>query len=245
MGIESVSVSLDGPEEVHDQYRQRGSYQHGLEAISRLEAKQIPVSVITTLHSGNARCLEPLYNVLQSHRLYAWQLQACNPMGNAAKSGIACRFDVRSVINFVEKYRNKSRFPIGIADNIGYFTKGEGSLRGNPSGAAVFRGCSAGLSSIGIDSAGNVRGCESMYAECFVEGNLRHSTLQAIWENPQSFSYNRQFNVQRLTGKCRDCEYAAKCKGGCRSYNYFSHGKLFESSTCVRGTEESSLLLDK
>ena len=123
---------------------------------------------------------------------------------------------------------------MGVADNIGYYSDSEGSIRGNTSGKAVFLGCRAGLTNIGIDSIGNVRGCESMYDESFVEGNLREQTLSEIWNHPDSFAYNRHFMLNQLTGKCKECSLGSKCAGGCRSYNYFTNGKLYESQRCVQ-----------
>lgn len=234
VGIESVAVSLDGTEAVHDRYRQAGSYQRAVAAIKALTEAGIPVSVISTLNRENVETLEALYHQLKKHPLYAWQLQACSPMGNAAVSGIDYAFDPRTVIAFVERHKSDGFFSIGIADNIGYYTEGEGSLRGNPSGRAYFRGCRAGLTSIGIDSVGNVRGCESMYDEAFIEGNLRQRSLRDIWEDPQGFAYNRQFRPELLTGACSVCPYGAYCAAGCRSYNYFVHGNLYESPYCAR-----------
>ncbi len=232
--IESVAVSIDGTENVHDKYRQSGSYSRAMDAIRALTDGGIPVSVISTLNSENVKTLEPLYRHLLQLPIAAWQLQACSPMGNAAASGIDYRFDFCEVIAFVEKHMPESPFSIGIADNIGYYTDGEGSLRGNPGGQAYFAGCRAGLTAIGIDSVGNVRGCESMYDDAFIEGNLRERTLKDIWEDSRSFAYNRHFRPEQLTGACASCQYGTYCAGGCRSYNYFVLGKVFESPNCAR-----------
>ena len=43
INIESVSVSLDGPKEVHDKYRQEGSYDRAVRAIEALLSGGIPV----------------------------------------------------------------------------------------------------------------------------------------------------------------------------------------------------------
>ena len=233
-GIESIAISLDGVEEVHDAYRQKGSFLRADRAIDVLTANQIPVSVITTLRRQNAARLESFYRYLTTKRIFAWQLQACSPMGNAAKAEVDWRFDASEVIRFVEAHLAQAPFMLGIADNIGYFTESEGYLRGNLSGEAIFPGCSAGLSAIGIDSVGNVRGCESMYDDCFIEGNLRQKRLREIWESPEAFAYNRKFRLELLTGRCRDCAFGALCAGGCRSYNHFTHGKLYESPSCAR-----------
>lgn len=232
--VESVSVSLDGPEKLHDKYRQNGSYERAVRAIRVLGEAGIPVSVITTLNRENAQYLEELLDTIRNFSIYAWQLQACSPMGNAANGGIDYAFDVRRVIRFVEENAEKVSFALGVADNIGYFTPSEGSIRGNLNGETYYRGCLAGICAIGIDSVGNVRGCESMYDERFNEGNLRNETLRKIWENPDNFSYNRNFSTDFLTGKCSTCEMGRYCAGGCRSYNYFVHGKLYEAPFCAR-----------
>lgn len=234
-GIESVSVSIDGPKEVHDKYRQDGSYDRAIKAIGVLCNAGIPVSVISTLNRENSVMLGSLYETLRQYPIYAWQLQSCSPMGNAANNGVDYAFDTAMVIRFVEENAPTAPFALGIADNIGYFTESEGMLRGNLSGEAYFKGCSAGISSVGIDSVGNVRGCESMYDERFNEGNLRKQTLREIWENPDNFAYNRKFTPKMLTGKCKKCEMGKYCAGGCRSYNYFVHGKLYEAPACARG----------
>lgn len=234
VNAESVSVSIDGPQAVHDKYRQEGSWQRAIRAVDALSQAEIPVSVITTLNRENSAYLPELYQMLKQYPIYAWQLQACSPMGNAANNGVDYSFDTAEVIRFVGENAKTAPFALGVADNIGYFTPSEGSIRGDLSGNAFFLGCTAGLSSIGIDSVGNVRGCESMYDARFNEGNLREQSLREIWENPDNFAYNRQFTPELLTGKCKECEMGVYCAGGCRSYNYFVHGKLYEAPACAK-----------
>ena len=229
--LESVAVSLDGLREVHDRGRQAGSFDRAVNAIRTLGESGIPVSVISTLNAENVPGLADFYAFLCTLSILAWQLQACSPMGNAA-SGIDWRFRASDVVRFIAENRETAPFAMGIADNIGYFTPEEGSLRGREN--APFPGCSAGLTALGIDSVGNVRGCESMYDERFIEGNLRSRSLREIWEDPDSFAYNRQFTPEKLTGTCAECEKGPYCAGGCRSFNYFVHGKLYEAPRCAR-----------
>lgn len=232
-GVESVAVSLDGLEPLHDQFRQPGSFRRADEAIDRLSKGGILVSIISTLNSENVLELEEFYQYLLTKRIFAWQLQACCPMGNARHASVNHIFDHAKVIQFVNSHIWNAPFSIGVADNIGYYTSEEGFIRGNLSGKAVYPGCQAGIHTIGIDSVGNVRGCESMYDERFNEGNLRERRLKDIWEDPNSFSYNRKFKLEMLAGKCSDCPHGDICRGGCRSYNYFTHGNLYTSPTCA------------
>lgn len=232
VNVESVAVSLDSIESVHDQYRQKGSFERAIRAMDRLSEAGIMVTVISTLNSESVAHLQEFYEVLCTKPIAAWQIQACSPMGNAARSGMGYRFDFHEVIRFVETHMDAAPFAMGIADNIGYFTKNEGTLRGNPH--SCFAGCHAGLTGLGIDSVGNIRGCESMYDEAFIEGNVRQKKLAEIWNDPGAFAYNRQFTADKLTGACASCEYGKYCAGGCRSYNYFVHGRIYESPACAR-----------
>ncbi|MBQ7591547.1 MAG: radical SAM protein [Clostridia bacterium] len=232
--VESVSVSIDGPRAIHDRYRQAGSYDRAMAAVRALKEGGIPVSVISTLNSENSKALGELYDALRDTGIFAWQIQACSPMGSASSGGIDYRFDTKSVIKFVDALAGEAPFAVGVADNIGYFTPEEGRIRGNTSGKAYYPGCSAGISTVGIDSVGNVRGCESMYDEFFNEGNLRERTLRDIWEDPEGFAYNRGFRASMLTGACAECRYGEYCAGGCRSYNYFVHRKMYEAPACAR-----------
>ena len=229
-GVSSVAVSIDGPEDVHDAGRQAGSFKRAMEAVRALTAAGMPVSVISTLRRDCMGRLEELYRVLEGSGIAAWQLQACSPMGSAAR-GLDWRIDPAEVIAFVMQHRAEAPFMLGAADNVGYFTDEELRLRG--ADGACFQGCRAGISAIGIDSAGNVRGCESLYDERFNEGNLRQRKLRDIWEDPGAFAYNRQFRREMLTGSCARCRMGPWCAGGCRSYNYFVHGKLYESPAGV------------
>lgn len=233
LSIESVALSIDGPEKFHDRYRQEGSFARAKRALGVLANAGVPSSVISTLNSENVHALEELYAFLLDYPIFCWQLQACLPLGNALRTGVDHRFDVHRVIRFVEEHEN-APFAIGIADSIGYFTESEGSLRGNRSGIAFFKGCQAGISNIGIDSIGNIRGCESLYANCFIEGNVRNRSLRDIWEDPNTFSYNRKFMPDLLRGKCASCSDNDLCRGGCRSMAYFAGNSIYEAPACAR-----------
>lgn len=232
--VESVAISLDGPEEIHDSFRQEGSFRRAMQAIDVLTKNNNPVSVISTLNSKNAGKLEEMYTLLKDTKIFAWQIQACSPMGNASDGDFSTAIDFKRVLQFVEAHMYNPYFIIGVADNIGYYTASEGKLRGNVSGKGFFRGCQAGLTNIGIDSVGNVRGCESMYDDAFIEGNLRERSLWEIWNDPEAFSYNRKFLPEKLGGKCKDCVHGSVCAGGCRSYNFFASGNMYASPCCAK-----------
>ena len=85
---------------------------------------------------------------------------------------------------------------------------------------------------------------ESKVWEMYVDANpcmtthllkkISERALRDIWYDPDAFVYNRGFRPDMLTGKCRKCEHRLICAGGCRSFNFFTHGKLYESLRCVQ-----------
>ncbi len=231
-GIESVAVSLDGPPGIHDAWRMDGSFSKAVNAIERVHSAGIPVSVITALRRDNAAVLDTFYGgTLKKLPLFAWQLQSCAPMGNAAHDPDALLFDFGEVIRFVGEIAPAAPFAVGIADNIGYFTPEEPMIRGKK--GKVFGGCRAGLSTVGIDSTGNVTGCESMKDSFFIEGKIRERSLADIWYSPDAFRYNRGFRKSMLAGKCAKCPEGPYCAGGCRSYNFFTSDSIYESKYCA------------
>ena len=179
MQIESIAVSIDGPEAVHDAWRMKGSFAQAVESVRRINSFGIPVSVITALRRDNAAVIQEFYDETVSKLpIFAWQLQSCAPMGNATGNDAAVRYSFRDIIRWIAKTAPGAPFSIGAADNIGYFTPEESLIRG---GRFTFGGCSAGLTTLGIDSKGNVSGCESMRDPSFIEGNLREKSLKERW----------------------------------------------------------------
>ncbi len=88
---------------------------------------------------------------------------------------------------------------------------------------------------LGITSNGGVKGCLSM-PDSFIEGNIRDRRLRDIWDDAQTFSYNRRFDIETVTGVCRDCEFLRLCRTGCRSFTHTAIGKINENPYCIRAS---------
>ncbi len=234
-GLVNVAVSLDGMEDNHDRTRGvRGSFRKVLTAFQRLRAEKIPIAVVTTLLDYNYPDLEAIYGLLVEQGVSVWQIQLATAMGNMAGRP-DLRFDaarIPFVTSFIRRRRNRDGIQIYAGDDIGYFDENEMYLRNAPGTISAWCGCQAGLRVVGIDSVGNVKGCESLYSDCFIEGNVRAEPLSDIWHREGSFAYNRQFDVHQLTGRCAKCDKAPGCRGGCRGSCYFTAGALFENPYC-------------
>jgi radical SAM protein with 4Fe4S-binding SPASM domain len=240
----NVAISVDGMEENHDRTRNvRTSYRRVLAAFERLRAENVPIAVVTTLLSYNYLDLEAMYGLLVDQGVSVWQIQLATAMGKMA-GHTDIRFDPARIpwlTSFIRNRRNRDGMEIYAGDDIGYFDENEMYLRNKPGTIAVWRGCQAGLRVIGIDSAGSVKGCESLYSDCFIEGNVRTEPLADIWNKEGNFAYNRQFDLGQLTGRCAGCEKAFICRGGCRGSCYFTAGMLFENPYCCYRAKRNSI----
>lgn len=235
-GVKHVCVSVDGTEKTHDYIRGKGSYTSCVKTIKKLKRKGYTVSVITTVSAWNIDDIEQLSGVLAECSIDAWQIQLCAPFGRACDkaSSIPNATQLLKLLDFIVEKRESLQLFIIVGDNLGYFTRHEPYIRSPLGRKGCFGGCSAGIKTIGIDSIGNVRGCEALYDERFIEGNIRERSLKDIWTSEYAFSFNRKLDLSMLSGKCASCDVRNICLGGCRSMNYFSHGNLYESLFCVK-----------
>jgi len=234
-GLSNVGVSVDGMRESHDFIRNvKGSYDKVLRTFARLRRAEVPIAVVTTLLGFNVDELDRLYEVLLANHVSIWQIQVATPMGNMAENSemVMNPEKMSRITKFIHEKRFEQRLGIYAGDDIGYYDEHEMYLRNRPGTISAWLGCQAGLRVVGIDSIGRVKGCESIYSDEYIEGNLREESLATIWNKEGNFTYNRNFDVSQLTGSCAGCSQGARCRGGCRGSSYFGTGSQFENPYC-------------
>lgn len=233
----NVGISIDGMETNHNRIRGRdNAFQRLRNTLFLLNREGIKVVAVTSLMKFNCADLEDIYAFLLEHGVKVWQIQLVNAMGNMADRNefVTSPAQVRHVIDFIRDKNRDRRMVVVAADSIGYFDENEAEIRGRSSPLCYWGGCAAGISSVFIDSVGNVKGCGALYSDVFIEGNVRKTSLSDIWNSDDSFAYNRKFTTELLSGMCKGCDVGEVCKGGCRSSNYFSTDSLYSSAFCCR-----------
>lgn len=233
--LTNVGISLDGMEDNHNNMRNIStSFKKVMEAFDILNREGIPIAVVTSLINRNFEDLSPMHDLLIEKGIKLWQIQIVNPMGNMAdkKNLLLDPAKVPLITRFIREKRNEQKIVIYAGDNIGYFDENELYLRSQPGTICEWSGCQAGLRVVGIDSTGNVKGCESLCSDEFIEGNLREESLSTIWYKEGNFAYNRNFDINMLTGSCENCDKGAICRGGCRGACYFTTDSKFENPYC-------------
>lgn len=240
-GFSIVGISIDGLQNSHDKLRRPGSFQRLSRGVDLLQARAVPVAAVTVLTRDSLQQLEELYEFLIERGVKVWQLQIAAPLGRLRPDDpILIQPDqIQGIFDFLhEKRESKSGMVIDLADNIGYFPPGKSSfLRTTRSSNQSWTGCLAGIQVLGIDSNGDIKGCQSLPSTpAFVEGNIRDRSLKEIWNDPEGFSYNRGFSRKQLGGFCAECRYGSLCKAGCSSTAYAFTGSTGDNPMCLHRT---------
>ncbi len=232
-----VAMSLDGLRRTHDAFRRTpGSYNKILSAFRALNKKGIETACITCVSQYNFHEMDAIHDVLLSHGVSAWQVQPLFVGGRTREYRDSMMLDIPhlyEIAKFIARKKKVSPINIFPADGVGYYSRFEDVIR--PEG---WSGCQAGLKVMGVEANGNIKGCLSLYPECqsgnpFVEGNIQEKSLREIWENPDGFAYNRQFDPTKAEGFCAECEHLRECRCGCSSEAFFSTGTTYNNPYCM------------
>lgn len=210
----AVGISIDAADwYLHDYIRGiNGIFDRVINAIHLLHANNLVPSVVTTVHKLNFEQLPKIRELLVKNKVKYWQIQYGNLIGRMTRDFMITEAQFYETGKFIAETRNKyGKYFAGIngADGMGYYGDLGKHLHPN------WRGCHAGICALGIESDGNIKGCLSLQLEGFTEGNIRDKSLIEIWNDPESFKYNRQFDLDLLSGYCKECLYSALCKAGC------------------------------
>jgi len=219
-GLGSASVSIDGSEQTHDRLRaSTGSYRAALTAMRALREAGVVLTVNTQINRLSLPDLPAILTMLVAEGAEAWQVMLTVAMGRAADEPevLLQPYDLLDLFPLVDALvarcqEHGVRFYPG--NNLGYFGPYESRLRGTlPRGHGG--SCSAGRTTLGIESDGLVKGCPSLPSAAWGGGTIRDHALADLWERSSALRYTRDRTVEDLSGFCRTCYYADTCRAGC------------------------------
>ena len=223
-GIRHASVSVDGLQPAHDYLRGRaGSFSAACAAVGYLADARLMVGANTQINRLTAPDLPELYEVLRSRGVKAWQLQLTVPSGNAADHPEillqpAELVDVFDMLARLAIRALQDGVAIAPGNNLGYHGPFDDLLIAAGGSYAVGEGCQAGISVLGIEADGTVKGCPSLPRAPYAGRSIRSRRLQEMLDEPGwgvLHPGHGEATRAKLWGFCRDCEFAASCQGGC------------------------------
>ena len=224
-GFRMVSVSVDGLEATHDRLRGReGAWQWAFKTMSHLKQVGINFGCNTQINRLSAPEFPLIYERLRDAGIFAWQIQLTVPMGNAADNHeiLLQPYELLDVYPMIARVARRA-FQEGVrvqpGNNIGYYGPYERLLRGQGDAWTFWQGCNAGLSTLGIEADGSVKGCPSLPTSAYTGGNIRDYSLRTIIEESEELRFNLGADTpkgtEHLWGFCKTCEFAELCRGGC------------------------------
>lgn len=223
-------LSLDSADEyIHDYIRgYKGCHKNVINSLKKFKENNIKCSVITTLHKLNFHQLPKLKELVLELGLKTWQIQYADLIGRTKKETMITEAQFYELANFIKDMQDEygNIITVSGADVVGYMS---------PIGQSIYpgwHGCQAGCYALGIRSNGDITGCLSQQMDKYIEGNIRERSIIDIWNDPQSFKYNRCFSCDSLGGYCKECEHKELCRGGC-SRAATTEGDLRSSNYCL------------
>lgn len=230
----SLGISLDGPDaQTHDSIRGvKGIFQNFVELIPKLKEAGIYVSVPTTVMQSNFDKLDEIRDLLIELGVNSWQIQIVKPATRLAEDELLTEEQYYKLAEKIVEYRKNydNKIKITEADCIGYNSKLTPGLFFQD-----WRGCECGIYSVSIESDGNVKGCPNMNNS---EGNVQEKSFSKIWQDHNSFKYNRFPDLSSLKGYCTQCDHKFVCRGGCPTN---PQTKKMQNPYCLHKIEQAGV----
>ncbi len=238
LGVDGVQVSIEGPEEVHDALRGRGSFSASRDGVGHLVDAKLAVTLNITLSAINASSMEKII-AFGSHtgaRRIGFSRLVPAGKGRSMLAQMLTREQVRELYETLfESGYDGIEIVTGdpVATQVREKRNGEG-------GNVAVGGCSAGVAGLTILPNGNVMPCRRLP---LLLGNVTKDSLREIWSASPVLDALR--DRSRYNDKCRDCRRWAQCRG-CRAIAYAyarSRGEndfLAEDPQCFLETGETA-----
>lgn len=214
-----VTVSLDGStSRTHEQFRGvKGSFEKTVNALDLLREYGVNTSVGYVLHRNNYAEVPDIITLCIKHGVKLINIMRIAPVGRAASADeFSLTFAMhREIIHHLEQMYDEFKDKIAIMSDNPVISTWIMINQGKKGKKGKGHYCDAGKFTGYIQANGNVLPCGYLPV---VLGNLRHSSLKAIWA---STAAQRVRNLARqLPSECEECTYLPYCHGGCRGVCY-------------------------
>ena len=210
-GMRTISISLDGLEKSHDEFRQvKGSYKKIIENVKKLKQTNFLnyLQITTVVNKSNINELEELYNEIKSLQIDSWRILNMEPIGRTEDNPelLLNVNEYKTLLNFIKEKRKKSKFDITYGCSHFLGMKYEKEVRKH-----MFF-CIAGFTTASILYNGDIYVCPSVERRKeLIQGNIRTDNFVVVWEN--KFKWFR--NLDKLKSKkCENCQDWKYCLGG-------------------------------
>lgn len=236
-GVRKISLSIDGLEHTHDAIRgSKGSWRAAVEAARRIVAGGVDLSFNTQINRLTMPELPGVADLAAEAGARSWMVILTAAMGRAAdRRGLMLQpYHLLHLFPLLAAIKRERLDPKGIAffpaNNVGYFGPLAETLRYGAERGYAWGGCQAGVSSLGIEADGRIKGCPSLPTTDYAMGGVRGRSLGEIWT--ERAGVRPVASAEDLWGFCRTCPHAARCRGGCTWTSHVLFGRRGNNPFC-------------
>lgn len=247
-----IGISIDGPEELHDQYRinrgGKGTFRKVIRSIELLRKHSVEFNTLTVVNDVNVERPMEVYHFLKkigSHYMQFIPVMERIAAGSAAGalslvspgytgetelapwSVPAAKFGMFLVAIFNEWVKKD----VGMY-YVQIFDAALANEVGVPAGVCVFNERCG--NSLVMEHNGDLFSCDHFVYPEYRLGNIHHDKLHPLLQSPRQQQFGND-KFERLPRPCKSCDVYTYCRGECpknrtleNGLNYFCEGyKLF------------------
>jgi radical SAM protein with 4Fe4S-binding SPASM domain len=222
LSVKGVQISMEGPEDIHDSIRGKGSFSPVVKGIRHLLDAGLRVTMNATLSDLNAGRFLDLVDLARSLGVQRIGFSRLVPSGRGL--GLVDRMigkeEVRKIYEEIFALQSE-----GLEIVTGDPVASQLSVSaGGDAGDVATGGCAAGLSGLTFLPDGTIVPCRRLFLPI---GNIRRDRIREVWAASPVLESLR--DRAQYKGKCGRCERWAACRG-CRAIAY--------AHSCVRGEDD-------
>lgn len=225
-----LSISLDGMEQLHDEFRgKQGTFKKVIDTLPLLKKYNIKFSIRYTISKNTIQDAKDVLKLSAKNGAQDFNTRRVILTGNATEDLLISNEEYKKIIKELieEAKKLKINFRTGDPTLIPIFPEVFGIDIKEVE--HYYAGCEAGDEIIYIDYKGNVGACS--YIPMFAD-NIKDKPLDEILNENKLFTMLRSYK-ESLKGKCKDCAYKMIC-GGCRATALaLKHSLLEEDPLCL------------
>lgn len=208
-GLDTISISLDGLENTHNEFRcNSNAFHQALAGIRHAKNVGLNPEVVTVVHKANLQELDLLYDMLVDEGIKLWKIANMEPIGRAAQkaSMMLDAKEFKMLLDFIKNTRNRGT---GLEVNFGcshYL-----GLRYEHMVRDFYFQCGAGTMIASVMANGDIGACLDIERNGLtIQGNIYKDNFVDVWKN--RFGFFRR-NKAELSAKCSRCSEKNLCMG--------------------------------
>lgn len=206
-GLSFVQISIDGPRDVHDSFRGRqGAYDRAVQSIKTAIAMGHYVQMNVTLTAYNLSYVRDNIQLAESlgvNRVFFRRVVSAG-LSKTNLDVVPNKQKYFEALKVILNYKPVTDLLISVDDPIIRVLRPTDAHEETLS-------CSAGITSLGIDSKGNIYPCIFLRESI---GNILTDDIGEVWKSSEVLKKLRNREIEI----CGSCRYKYAC-GGCRAFS--------------------------